>query len=126
MEGWLELGCKGIAYGKEEGKNGTPHLQGFLRMKGQVGLEKMKELHPRAHWEVMKGRLDQNVDYCSKQSELTIIGKSSLISFYSTEFWGRVGVSSPTSISLLANARPSGLATPAWDLRSGNVTLTRG
>jgi len=74
MEGWLELGCRGIAYGKEEGKNGTPHLQGFLVMKGKEGLTKMKELHPRAHWEVMKGRLDQNVDYCSKQSELNVIG----------------------------------------------------
>jgi len=75
IEGWTELGVKGAAYGREIGKNGTPHLQGFLVMTGKVGLTKMKELHPRAHWEVMNGRLDQNEAYCSKQSELTVVGK---------------------------------------------------
>jgi len=68
--------CKGVAYGKEVGENGTPHLQGFVCFKNQVRFQTVKDLHAKAHWEIMHGRLDQNKAYCSKQGELTIHGKN--------------------------------------------------
>lgn len=65
---------QGVAYGKEEGKEGTPHLQGFVCCKSQLSLAGMKKLHKTAHWEPMKGSIAQNEKYCSKQGQYTIIG----------------------------------------------------
>lgn len=76
VDTWIQKGAGGVAYGKEVGANGTPHLQGYVHMEKQSNLKKMKELTGKAHWEIMKGKLRDSKKYCSKQSELTIIGKN--------------------------------------------------
>lgn len=53
--------------GYEIGKEGTPHIQGFVEYKNQVDFNKLKKIMPRAHIEVAKGTLRQNIDYCSKE-----------------------------------------------------------
>lgn len=52
--------------GKEVGENGTPHLQGYIRLHGAVAFTTIKNLMPRAHIEEAKGNDKQNLIYCSK------------------------------------------------------------
>lgn len=66
---------KCIMYGKEVGKKGgTPHLQGFVVFGSKKSLKQVKLLHATAHWECMKGRVDHNVTYCSKDGDVTVLG----------------------------------------------------
>ena len=63
-------------FGKETGKEGTPHLQGFTAFKKQVSLKRAKEVvGERAHAEVCKGSEDQNYDYCTKDGVFEEFGK---------------------------------------------------
>lgn len=60
-------GCKFI-YGKEVGKSGTPHLQGYLELDNKnrpsnFGLPK------QIHWEVAKGNREANIKYCTKDGD---------------------------------------------------------
>lgn len=66
--------CKYLAFSKEIGESGTPHLQGFCTMNSQTQLVGMKKLMPTAHWEVMRGTLAQSEVYCSKAASLTEFG----------------------------------------------------
>jgi len=76
IETWDETkGVQGVGYGKEVGENGTPHLQGFIVMLKKCGMATVKALNKRMHLEKMKGRIEQSVEYCSKQDSLTVIGK---------------------------------------------------
>jgi hypothetical protein len=53
---------------KERGENGTPHFQGFVLFKGRGRrLQGMKDLFPRAHLEIAKGRCAENRKYCTKE-----------------------------------------------------------
>lgn len=61
------LACKYVAYSCETGDSGTPHLQGYCCFSKNRRLGAMKDLLPRAHWETMKGNINQNEKYCSKQ-----------------------------------------------------------
>jgi len=54
-------------------ETGRIHIQGALQLDKQQRLTWMKKLHSTAHWEVMKGNWQQNIDYCSK-SETKING----------------------------------------------------
>lgn len=64
-----------IAFSHELGTiEDTPHLQGYLSCKHAVRLTQLKKVMPRAHLEPMRGRLDQNAKYCSKQGELHKFG----------------------------------------------------
>lgn len=45
---------------------GTPHLQGWIRMKNAVHLGGLKKIDNNIHWSVMKGSLEENHNYCSK------------------------------------------------------------
>lgn len=67
--------CKAVAFSQETGESGTPHLQGFVCFQNAVRLSTMKLLHPRAHWEIMRGSIQDNERYCSKQEQLTVYGK---------------------------------------------------
>lgn len=51
----------------ERGENGTIHLQGYVRFGAPTRLGGVREILPRAHWEVAKGNEQQCVAYCSKQ-----------------------------------------------------------
>lgn len=50
----------------ETGANGTLHLQGFCYFTQVKTLAFMKKVHARAHWAVMAGTIDQNLEYTSK------------------------------------------------------------
>lgn len=58
-----------LCFGKEVGKNGTPHLQGFVYFRNAVRMATVKSVvGVRAHCEIAKGNVDQNRGYCSKDS----------------------------------------------------------
>lgn len=55
-----------LIFGQEVGAEGTPHLQGFVQFKARKRFNQVKGLMPRAHIEVARGRVPDNVAYCSK------------------------------------------------------------
>jgi len=57
-----------VAHGKEVSASGTPHLQGMVVFKRSVGLKTLKSLNPRAHWEPMRGTIEEARDYCRKDA----------------------------------------------------------
>ncbi len=57
-----------LFYQREVGnENTTEHYQGLVCFANARGLSGVKKLLPRAHLEVMKGTVDQSIDYCSKE-----------------------------------------------------------
>lgn len=54
--------------GKEVGKNGTPHLQGFIQFKNPRNFNFLKKMNNRLHIEKSKGNIKQNMKYCSKDN----------------------------------------------------------
>jgi len=61
-------------YGEETGDSGTPHYQGFIIFKERMGMNTLKALIPRAHYEVAKGKNSQAANYCKKDGKYTEIG----------------------------------------------------
>ena len=53
--------------GKEIGKEGTPHLQGFVSCKVKKRFEQLKKINNRLHLEKSRGTKKQNYEYCSKE-----------------------------------------------------------
>ena len=48
----------------------TPHLQGFVYFSTEKSMKQMKEeIHSTAHWEPMRGTVDQAAEYCKKEGE---------------------------------------------------------
>jgi len=64
--------CRYIIVGKEVGKQGTPHLQGYIYFDNARSFMKMKKLHKSAHWEPARGTDIQNSKYCSKEGNVII------------------------------------------------------
>lgn len=65
---------KYIAFSREVGESGTPHLQGYLSWRTPQRLAACKKLNPRAHFERMRGSFLQNDIYITKQAELEEYG----------------------------------------------------
>ena len=65
----MEQYAKYVVCGRECGENGTPHLQGFVYFETKKSAAQMKEIHPTAHWESMRGTVDQAAEYCKKEGE---------------------------------------------------------
>jgi len=66
---------KWVLYGREIGDSGTPHLQGVCGTPTQCRLSAMrKSVSARAHWEPMRGRVDQASDYCQKDGDIVTWG----------------------------------------------------
>lgn len=64
-----------MIYGKEVGEAGTPHLQGFFCLPNAVRFPTAKNVvGERAHLEVARGSVEQNVEYCSKQGDVFEVG----------------------------------------------------
>lgn len=53
--------------GEKGAEGGTPHLQGFCIMEKNQRLSAMKKIHPTAHWEIMKGSIEDSEKYCTKE-----------------------------------------------------------
>lgn len=54
--------------GKETGKEGTKHLQGFVSFKSKIRPKTL--FSEKIHWESAKGSKKQQEDYCSKDKDL--------------------------------------------------------
>lgn len=67
---------KFAGYGMEVGEEGTPHLQGFICFKNPKMYSGLKRIpgFERMHFETMKGTVDQNITYCSKQGQYEQFG----------------------------------------------------
>lgn len=62
---------KWMRYGQEVGASGTPHLQGCVQFKHEVSKpSEMFDWGWKAHWEAMKGTIQQNLDYTGKDANL--------------------------------------------------------
>lgn len=55
--------------GKEKGKKGTPHLQGYIYFKNARSFKSVKKMLPTAHLEKSKGSKKDNYNYCSKEGD---------------------------------------------------------
>lgn len=65
-----------IAFGKEVGEEGTPHLQGHLELRKKLRLRNLKELLTgREHLEVRKGSFERNEEYVSKEGDVSRFGE---------------------------------------------------
>lgn len=68
----LEFDSEHMQYlicGEEVGKEGTPHLQGYVQFKKRKTLSKVKDFFVGAHLEIARGKPEQNVTYCSKDGK---------------------------------------------------------
>lgn len=64
---WAEWGYLRFAVCQlERGAEGTLHLQGYTSFSRPVRLGFLRNLLPRAHWEVARGAEPQCVEYCTK------------------------------------------------------------
>lgn len=55
--------------GRETGKNGTPHIQGYIEFKGSKNWDTIKKKHPRLHIEERIGTPEQAANYCKKDGD---------------------------------------------------------
>lgn len=62
--------CAYIAYSKEIAETGTPHLQGFICFENAKTKSAAIKLLPGCHVEIMIGSINDNIEYCSKESQL--------------------------------------------------------
>ena len=68
--------CQYIICGKEVGKQGTPHIQGYIHYDHAVRFAQVKKaLGPRAHIEARKKTLAEAIEYCKKDDDYTERGK---------------------------------------------------
>jgi len=81
LQEWAASKCKYMIYGKEVGESGTPHLQGFARMKNQINAKNFikKAFVTAPHLEVPKGTDHHNKTYCSKESVAFEFGEPSFM-----------------------------------------------
>ena len=62
-----DLGVTYAVFQLEEGKNGTPHYQGYVAFKTKKRLTAIEHLLRGAgHWEISRGSPTQNREYCTK------------------------------------------------------------
>lgn len=52
--------------GREVGKKGTPHIQGYVEFKNARSYDSLKKIMPTAHIEKARGNRKKNFIYCSK------------------------------------------------------------
>jgi hypothetical protein len=71
-----EHDCRAMGIGKEVGKEGTPHLQGWVvypNQRSESGVRKAWKRMLRglggAHLEIMRSKLDVNREYCKKEGK---------------------------------------------------------
>lgn len=71
----------GLICGKEVGDSGTPHLQLYVELKRNPrnkngrSLKWMKDhTDPKVHWEVARGSLEHNLNYCKKENDWYELG----------------------------------------------------
>lgn len=63
---WPEA-VKYASWQLERGQDGTPHLQGYIELRGSRKLAFVKTILPRAHWEQRRGTQAQAREYTRKE-----------------------------------------------------------
>jgi hypothetical protein len=63
------LDCRYLVVGKEVGKKGTPHLQGYISFKNDMSRKKVGECLPKSWFQVAKGTPKQASAYCEKDKD---------------------------------------------------------
>nr|BBF98081.1 replication-associated protein [Paguma larvata circovirus] len=68
---------KYLCVGKEVGREGTQHLQGYMELKKRKRLKQVKDMPglQRAHLEAAKGSSSQAAEYCKKDGDYLEFGK---------------------------------------------------
>ena len=66
----MEQYAKYVVCGRECGENGTPHLQGFVYFSTEKSMKQMKEIHSTAHWEPMRGTVDQAAEILQERRRM--------------------------------------------------------
>ena len=61
-----DLGVTYAVFQLEEGKNGTPHYQGYVAFKKATHRHRTPTSCGAGHWEISPGSPTQNRDYCTK------------------------------------------------------------
>lgn len=67
-----EYGCMCIIGAEKGSLNSTPHLQGYCQRENKFRPIELLKLPKEIHWEVAKGNLTQNIDYCSKEGIIVL------------------------------------------------------
>lgn len=68
-----------VVIGKEVGKEGTPHLQGYGELKTRRQMKFLQSVSGRCHWEKMKSTAKQASAYCMKDGNFVEKGVLSII-----------------------------------------------
>lgn len=65
-----------LIYGREVGRQGTAHLQGYMETTTRGGLRSIKRMlnNSRYHLEKAIGSLESNQTYCKKEGDYTELG----------------------------------------------------
>lgn len=64
-----------IVFGREVGKEGTPHLQGYLYFKNKKSWKQVKKLlGERYHVEEQRGTFEDAIEYCKKDGDVYEFG----------------------------------------------------
>lgn len=71
--GW-SLDVKYLVYGREVGRAGTPHLQGFIVFQTRKRFRTVRDLLPRCHIELGRGAAYQAAGYCKKDGDFVEFG----------------------------------------------------
>lgn len=66
-----------LIFGREIGKSGTKHLQGYIEFSVRKEFTTVCKINPRIHWENRRGSSLQASDYCKKDGDFVEIGKLS-------------------------------------------------
>lgn len=68
FESWCKAECDIYIIGKEKGEEGTPHLQGYFKLKKKQRLTSLKKVNKRAHYEKARDA-QKSFDYCMKDGD---------------------------------------------------------
>lgn len=63
--------CQIIMFQSEIGEEGTPHLQGWVEFQTKKRPMSVFKENNKIHWELMKGSVQDSIDYCSKTDTYT-------------------------------------------------------
>lgn len=63
-------------YEPETGEQGTNHIQGFIIFNSAKTIQQVSKHLKRAHLEITKGNLEQNIKYCSKEGKQIEYGEA--------------------------------------------------
>lgn len=71
----LQASSRYAIFGKEVGKQGTPHIQGYAVFRNAISFKGAKTLFgDRSHVQVAQGSEQDNFDYCSKDGDFEQFG----------------------------------------------------